>query len=99
LSLSRIPVVSSVAGGDNGEVYNVNADTAAAVLAVALGAYAKTSTPLLEHVPLQWKPTSELKLGTMEVSQAPIQFETWPPAIRFTVMVGRSPACGELDRE
>jgi acetylglutamate kinase len=27
-----------VAGGENGEVYNVNADTAAAALAVALGA-------------------------------------------------------------
>ncbi|MEO3814647.1 acetylglutamate kinase [Sphaerisporangium sp. B11E5] len=34
----RIPVVSSVARGDDGEVYNVNADTAAAALAVALGA-------------------------------------------------------------
>jgi hypothetical protein len=50
------------------------------LLAVALGAYAKTSTPLLEHVPLQWKPTSELKLGTMEVSQAPIRFETFQDA-------------------
>jgi acetylglutamate kinase len=34
----RIPVVSSVARGRAGEVFNVNADTAAAVLAVALGA-------------------------------------------------------------
>ncbi|WP_033324662.1 acetylglutamate kinase [Actinomadura atramentaria] len=34
----RIPVVSSVARGDDGEVYNVNADTAAAALAVALDA-------------------------------------------------------------
>jgi acetylglutamate kinase len=34
----RIPVVSSVARGTAGEVYNVNADTAAAALAVALGA-------------------------------------------------------------
>jgi acetylglutamate kinase len=34
----RIPVVSSVARGTGGEVYNVNADTAAAALAVALGA-------------------------------------------------------------
>lgn len=34
----RIPVVSSVARGAAGEVYNVNADTAAAALAVALGA-------------------------------------------------------------
>jgi acetylglutamate kinase len=34
----RIPVVSSVARGAAGEVYNVNADTAAAALAVSLGA-------------------------------------------------------------
>jgi acetylglutamate kinase len=34
----RIPVVSSVARGDDGTVYNVNADTAAAALAVALDA-------------------------------------------------------------
>ena len=34
----RIPVVSSVARGAAGEIYNVNADTAAAALAVALGA-------------------------------------------------------------
>ncbi len=34
----RIPVISSVARGTGGEIYNVNADTAAASLAVALGA-------------------------------------------------------------
>jgi acetylglutamate kinase len=34
----RVPVVSSVARGASGDVYNVNADTAAAALAVALGA-------------------------------------------------------------
>jgi acetylglutamate kinase len=34
----RIPVVSSVSRADDGGVYNVNADTAAAALAVALGA-------------------------------------------------------------
>ncbi len=34
----RVPVVSSVARGADGQVYNVNADTAAAALAVALGA-------------------------------------------------------------
>ncbi|KAB8193297.1 acetylglutamate kinase [Nonomuraea phyllanthi] len=35
----RIPVISSVARGDDGEIYNVNADTAAAALAVALDAH------------------------------------------------------------
>jgi acetylglutamate kinase len=34
----RIPVISSVARGSAGEIYNVNADTAAAAVAVALGA-------------------------------------------------------------
>jgi len=38
LADGRIPVVSSVASGQDGEVYNVNADTAAAALAVAVGA-------------------------------------------------------------
>jgi acetylglutamate kinase len=38
LADGRIPVVSSVASGRDGEMYNVNADTAAAALAVALGA-------------------------------------------------------------
>jgi acetylglutamate kinase len=38
LADGRIPVVSSVAAGEDGTVYNVNADTAAAALAVALGA-------------------------------------------------------------
>ncbi len=38
LGNGRIPVISSVARGADGAVYNVNADTAAAALAVALGA-------------------------------------------------------------
>jgi hypothetical protein len=43
------------------------------LLTVSLGVYAKTA--LLQHVPLQWRATSELKLGTREVNQTPIQFE------------------------
>jgi acetylglutamate kinase len=38
LADGRIPVVSSVARGEDGEIYNVNADTAAAALAIALRA-------------------------------------------------------------
>ena len=38
LADGRIPVVSSVAAGEDGLAYNVNADTAAGALAVALGA-------------------------------------------------------------
>ncbi len=38
LADGRIPVISSVARGAGGEIYNVNADTAAAALAIALDA-------------------------------------------------------------
>jgi acetylglutamate kinase len=38
LNDGRVPVVSPVARSDGGEVYNINADTAAAAIAVALGA-------------------------------------------------------------
>lgn len=38
IDAGRIPVVSTIAPGDDGEVYNINADTAAGALAEALGA-------------------------------------------------------------
>ena len=47
------------------------------VMLLALMSSAFAKNVLLEHVPVQWKPTSELRLGTMEMSQAPIQFETF----------------------
>jgi acetylglutamate kinase len=67
----RIPVVSSVARGEDGEVYNVNADTAAADLAVALGA---AKLMILTDVPglyRTWPPSgdviSQLGAGELEV--------------------------------
>ena len=48
------------------------------LLAVTLCAYAKPR--LLEHVPLQWRPTSDLRLGTMQMSETSIQFETFQDA-------------------
>ena len=38
MEAGRIPVVATVAPDEDGQVHNVNADTAAAVLAIALGA-------------------------------------------------------------
>ena len=43
-------------------------------LAMTLCAYAK---PPLLNVPLQWRPTSKLQLGAIQMSDAPIQFETF----------------------
>jgi acetylglutamate kinase len=54
LSDGRIPVVSSVARGDDGEIYNVNADTAAAALAIALRAEKLVMLTDVEGLYAQW---------------------------------------------
>jgi len=46
-----------------------------ALLAVTVVAQAKTA--LLEHIPLQWRPTSDLQLGALEMSQTTIHFEAF----------------------
>jgi hypothetical protein len=45
------------------------------LISVALDGYAKTV--LLTHMPLQWKPTSELASGTTDMDATPIRFETF----------------------
>ena len=56
LTDGRVPVVSSVARGAGGEVYNVNADTAAAALAVALGAAKLVVLTDVEGLYANWSP-------------------------------------------
>ena len=48
-----------------------------AMLFVLAAAGASAKPALLEHVPLKWKPTSELQLGTMQMALTTIQFETF----------------------
>jgi acetylglutamate kinase len=55
-----IPVVSSVARGQDGEVYNVNADTAAAALAVAVGAEKLVVLTDVEGLYAEWPASEEL---------------------------------------
>jgi len=55
-----IPVVSSVARGDDGAVYNVNADTAAAALAVALGAEKLVILTDVEGLYADWPDSDEV---------------------------------------
>jgi acetylglutamate kinase len=66
----RIPVVSSVARGENGETFNVNADTAAAALAVALGAAKLVVLTDVEGLYRDWPSSaeviSELTAGELE---------------------------------
>jgi acetylglutamate kinase len=54
----RIPVISSVARAEDGGVYNVNADTAAAALAVGLGAEKLVVLTDVEGLYADW-PTSD----------------------------------------
>jgi len=56
----RIPVVSSVASGADGVVYNVNADTAAAALAVALGAAKLVVLTDVEGLYRDWPSSTEV---------------------------------------
>jgi acetylglutamate kinase len=56
----RIPVVSSIARGADGHVYNVNADTAAAALAGALGAEKLVVLTDVEGLYADWPASTEV---------------------------------------
>ncbi|WP_329261878.1 acetylglutamate kinase [Actinoallomurus sp. NBC_01490] len=55
----RIPVISSIARGDDGVVYNVNADTAAGALAVALQATKLIVLTDVDGLYADWPPTGD----------------------------------------
>ncbi|HEX4829820.1 MAG TPA: acetylglutamate kinase [Trebonia sp.] len=67
----RIPIVSSVARGEDGQTYNVNADTAAAALAVALGASKLVVLTDVEGLYRDWPASdeviSEISAGELEI--------------------------------
>ena len=67
----RIPVVSSVARGAGGEIYNVNADTAAAALAVALKAAKLVVLTDVEGLYRDWPASTEVisQLGATELER------------------------------
>ncbi|MDF5751967.1 acetylglutamate kinase [Spongiactinospora sp. TRM90649] len=64
----RIPVISSIARGEDGTVYNVNADTAAAELAVALGAEKLVVLTDVEGLYADW-PASDEVIGTLDADE------------------------------
>jgi acetylglutamate kinase len=65
LADGRVPVVSSVARGDGGEIFNVNADTAAAALAVALGAAKLVVLTDVEGLYADWPAEDETPSGVI----------------------------------
>jgi acetylglutamate kinase len=67
----RVPVISSIARGDGGEVYNVNADTAAAALAIALEAAKLIVLTDVEGLYAGWPASDEVidRLTTDELAE------------------------------
>jgi len=68
LADGRIPVVSSVSRGAEGEVYNVNADTAAAALAVAMSAEKLVVLTDVEGLYADW-PASDDVLSSLTADE------------------------------
>jgi acetylglutamate kinase len=60
LEEGKVPVVATVAPGADGEIYNVNADTAAAALAVALGAEKLVILTDVEGLYADWPASDEV---------------------------------------
>jgi acetylglutamate kinase len=60
LDEGKVPVVATVARGENGEIFNVNADTAAAAVAVALGAEKLVVLTDVEGLYADWPNSDEV---------------------------------------
>ena len=87
IEAGRIPVISSVAPDVAGQVHNVNADTAAAALAVALGAEKLLVLTDVEGLYRDW-PDSEDVIGTI----SPEHLEELMPSLA-SGMVPKMGAC------
>jgi acetylglutamate kinase len=66
----RIPVISSVARGSAGEIYNVNADTAAGAIAVALGAEKLILLTDVAGLYANWPPAGVIDPGVADAGVA-----------------------------
>jgi acetylglutamate kinase len=60
LEAGQIPVIATVARGEDGEIYNVNADTAAAAIAISLGAEKFVVLTDVEGLYADWPSTDEV---------------------------------------
>jgi acetylglutamate kinase len=94
LADGRIPVVASVARGHDGETYNVNADTAAAALAVALSAQKLVMLTDVEGLYANWTPGGAADLTVDDVISeiTATELATMLPTLS-TGMVPKMEAC------
>jgi len=51
--------------------------TISAALLLCISVVASSETKLLEQIPLQWRPTSSLRLGTTQMTAATVRIETF----------------------
>jgi acetylglutamate kinase len=87
----RIPVISSIARGLDGTVYNVNADTAAAALAVALDAQKLVVLTDVEGLYANWSPDGD-RPGEVIPQLTGTELEKLLPALS-SGMVPKMEAC------
>jgi acetylglutamate kinase len=92
LADGRIPVVSSVSGGADGEVFNVNADTAAAALAVALQAEKFVALTDVEGLYADWSPDADLSSSDVVSQLSVVELEAMLPKLSEG-MVPKMEAC------
>ena len=88
----RVPVVSSVARGADGQVYNVNADTAAAALAVALGAAKLVVLTDVEGLYPDWPGGGTARRGEVISLLSAAELETMLPGLSAG-MIPKMEAC------
>jgi acetylglutamate kinase len=84
--------VSSVARGADGEIYNVNADTAAAALAVALDAIKLVVLTDVEGLYADWKPGDSAATGDVISLLNATELEELLPSLG-TGMIPKMEAC------
>lgn len=87
IQAGRIPVVSGIAPGDDGEVFNINADEAAGALAAAIGAERLVVLTNVEGVYTDW-PNKDSLLSKIEVAE----LERMLPGLA-TGMIPKMEAC------
>jgi acetylglutamate kinase len=93
IDAGRIPVVSSVAPDRDGQVYNVNADAAAAALAIALGAEKLMVLTDVEGLYRSWPDSDEVisEIGTGALEDLLPSLTRWAHACPPSATGSRAP--------
>jgi hypothetical protein len=67
-----------------------------ASLMLSVSPVASSTTKLLEHVPLQWRPTSDLRLGTTQMTASPVVVATFTDNRDNRAIIGENSEDKEL---